>query len=43
MVTAEEAVGIEVDEEQGEEEEPPYILNGTAPCLELLPTPHPSF
>ncbi|XP_056290762.1 uncharacterized protein si:ch73-173p19.1 [Pseudoliparis swirei] len=31
MVTAEEAVGIEVDEQQGEEEEPPYILNGMPP------------
>ncbi|XP_068437996.1 uncharacterized protein si:ch73-173p19.1 [Clinocottus analis] len=33
---AEEAVGIEVDEEQGEEEEPPYMLNGM-PRLPFFP------
>ncbi|XP_054478498.1 uncharacterized protein si:ch73-173p19.1 [Anoplopoma fimbria] len=33
---AEEAVGIEVDEEQGEEEEPPYMLNGM-PQLPFFP------
>uniref|UniRef100_A0A8C2ZJU0 Si:ch73-173p19.1 n=1 Tax=Cyclopterus lumpus TaxID=8103 RepID=A0A8C2ZJU0_CYCLU len=38
MVTgnAEEAVGIEIDEEQGEEEEPPYMLNGM-PRLPFFP------
>lgn len=41
---AEEAAGIEVDEEQGEEEEPPHMLNGTAPCVWGSPrTPRPSF
>ena len=30
---AEEAAGIEVDEEPGEEEEPADMLNGTAPCV----------
>ncbi|KAF1373161.1 hypothetical protein PFLUV_G00257440 [Perca fluviatilis] len=33
---AEEAAGIEVDEEQGEEEEPPYMLNGM-PRLPFFP------
>lgn len=30
---AEDAVGIDVDEEQEGEEEPPLMLNGTAPCV----------
>lgn len=39
---ADEAAGIEVDEEQ--EEEPPDMLNGTAHLYPgLLQTPHPSF